>query len=282
MRFAAASLALLALAVPRAHAQLATAELYVNIHAATHATDDTPTTDNQTYDHGPTTTDAFLGSGSFPWLLQSVVSDAMAKSQGQVDWLAAATQLRLAGNFHNEIESAAPSAASGGFDAIAKLTFTVTQQTPFSIAGGVSTGRALSASEVVACQINGTVLAGDTRATPLAAGDYPIVHQGTIYPGETFSLECAARSDGGTSDASTVGFDATLTFGEGGGPGTTTTTTLQPLTKRQCKKACKQGAAACRASCGALVKGEKRLCKKSCKQRLKACGQSTGCTLPVG
>ncbi len=282
MRFAVASLVLLAVAVPRAHAQLATAELYANIHAGTHATDDTPTTDNQTYDHGPATTNGFLGSGSFPWLLQSVVSDAMAKSQGQVDWLAAATQLRLAGNFHNEIESAAPSAASGGFDAVIKLTFTVTEQTPFSIAGGVSTGRALSDSEVVACQINGTVLAGDSRATPLPAGDYAIDYQGVIYPGETFALECAARSDGGTNDASTVGFDATLTFGDGdGGPGTTTTT-LQPLTKKQCKKACKRGAAECRASCGALVKAEKRLCKKSCKQRLKACGQSTGCTLPLG
>jgi hypothetical protein len=282
MRFAVASLVVLACAVPRAHAQLATAELFANIHAGTNATDDTPTSDPQAYDHGPTTTDAFLGSGSFPWLLQSVVTGASAKSTGQVDWLAAATQVRLAGTFQNDIESTAPSAAAGGFDAIAKITFTVTEQTPYTISGGVHTNRALDEAEVVACQINGRVLAGDSRATPLAAGSYGIAYESVAYPGESLALECAAKSNGGTADANTVTFEATVTFGDGdGGPGTTTTT-LQPLTKRQCKKACRQGAAACRGSCGSLVKGEKRLCKKSCKQRLKACGQSTGCTLPVG
>jgi hypothetical protein len=282
MRLVAPAVLLLALAVPRAYAQLASAELFVDIHAATHATDDTPKTDNQTYDHGPTTTDGLLGSGSFPWMLQSVVTDASAKSTGQVDWLAAATQLRLAANVHNEIESAAPSAASGGFDAVIKLTFTVSEQTPFTIAGGVSTGRALSDSEVVACQINGTVLAGDSRATPLPAGDYPIDHQGVISPGESFSLECAARSDGGTADASTVGFDATVTFGDGdGGPSSTTTTTLQPLTKKQCKKACRRAGAACRQSCKTLDKADRKTCKRQCNDRKRQCGQSTGCQLPL-
>jgi hypothetical protein len=280
MRSLSVVLLLLAVTVSRADAQLATAELFVNIDAGTNATDAEGNDDPQAYGQGPQTTNVFLGSGSFPWLLQSVVTGANAKSQGQVDYLAAATQVRLAGNFHNEMASAAPAAAAGGFDAVVKITFTVAEQTPFAIAGGVSTGRALSGPEVVTCQLNGTVLAGDTRATPLDAGDYPIVYDSVAFPGETFALECAARSDGGGADASTVGFDATLTFGEG--TPTTTTTTLQPLTKKQCKKACKRGAAACRAACGSLVKGERRLCRRSCKQRLKACGQSTGCALPVG
>lgn len=269
-----------AMTVSRAHAQLATAELYVDIHAATHANDDTPTTDNQTYDRGPETTNGFLGSGTFPWLLQSVVTGASAKSQGQVDWLTAATQVRLAGSFHNEIESAAPSAASGGFDAVAKITFTVAEQTPFTIAGGVMTGRALDDAEVVACQINGTVLAGDSRATPLAAGSYGITYQSVAYPGESFALECAANSSGGTGDASTVTFEATVTFGDGDGGPATTTTTLQPLSKKQCKKSCKRAAAACRQSCGSFVKGDRRICRRQCKERARSCGQSTGCQLP--
>lgn len=271
---------LLAVTVTRAEAQLASAELFVDINAGTNATNDVPVSDPQSYGVGPQSSNAFLGSGSFPWLLQSVVTGANAKSEGQLDWLATSTQVRLAGNFHNLIAATAPAAALGGFDAVAKITFTVTEQTPFSIAGSVTTGRELSGPEVVACQINGTVLAGDTRATPLAAGSYAIVYDGVIYPGESFALECAAKSDGGSADTNTVTFDATLTFGEG--PATTTTTTLQPLTKRQCKKACKRGAAACRASCGTLEKVERRACRKSCKQRLRACGQSTGCNLPLG
>lgn len=273
-------LLLLAMTVPRAHAQLATAELFVDIDAGTNATDGEGNDDPQAYTQGPRSEDAFLGSGSFPWLLQSVVTGASAKSTGQVDYLSAATQVRLAGNFHNEIESAAPSAASGGFDAVVKVTFTVSEETPYTIAGGVSTGRALDEAEVVACQINGRVLAGDSRATPLPAGSYGITYESVAYPGESFALECAAKSNGGTGDASTVSFEATVTFGDGDGGPASTTTTLQPLSKKQCKKSCKRAAAACRQSCGSFVKADRKICRRQCKGRARSCGQSTGCQLP--
>ena len=65
-------------------------------------------------------------------------------------------------------------------------------------------GRALDGPEVVACQYNGVVLAGDSRAEPLAPGVYPIDAERTLYPGEVGSLECAAASSGGQSDSNTL------------------------------------------------------------------------------
>jgi hypothetical protein len=265
----------------RAGAQLASAELFVNIHANSSAVDEQGHSDTPTpFADGPRTANVLGGSGNIPWSLQSVVTGAEAESNGHVNYLATSQQIVIGGMFRIELASTAPATAGAGFDAIAKISFTVSEETPYSIGGGVSATRALRDDEVVACQINGTVLAGDTRATPLAAGAYGIAYQSVAFPGETIDLECSAAASGGTADANSVAFDVTLNLG--GTPATTTSTTLQPLTKRQCRKACRKGIAACRAACGSLDRPERKACRKSCKQRGRQCGQPSGCNLPVG
>ncbi|HEV7735351.1 MAG TPA: hypothetical protein VGR62_24475 [Candidatus Binatia bacterium] len=279
MRLSVVLAILLATAVPRAEAQLATAELFVDIDAGAQATDEGPISDAETFTDGPRTTDVFLGSGSIPWDLQAIAGGGKGDADGQVNYLAAASQIILGGTFTIQSAAAAPAAALAGFDAVAKITFEVSAETPYTITGSVSTGRALSEAEVVACQINGTVLAGDSRATTLAPGVYPILREGVAFPGESLAVECSAASSGGTADANTVTFDLQLNLGS---TTPTTSTTLQPLTKRQCKKACRRAVAACRASCATLEKAERKTCRRACKQSGRSCGQSTGCALPVG
>ncbi len=279
MRFLAVLAALLEIAVPRAEAQLASAELYVDIDAGAQATDEGPVTDAETFTDGPRTADVFLGSGSIPWDLQAIAGGGTGDADGQVNYLAAASQIVLGGTFAIKSAATAPAAALAGFDAVAKITFQVSEETPYTITGSVSTGRELSEAEVVACQINGTVLAGDSRATTLAPGSYPILREGVVFPGESFAVECSAASSGGTADENTVTFDLQLNFGA---TTPTTSTTLQPLTKKQCKKACRKAVAACRASCATLDKAERKTCRRACKQSGRGCGPSTGCALPVG
>lgn len=262
-----------------AGAQLASAELFVNVTAGASATDMNLPTDTESFSDGPRTTDIFLGSGTIPFDLQAISGGGRADADGQINYLATtSSQISASGNFVFMASAAAPAAALAGFDAVFKITFTVAATTPYTLTGHVSTGRALSAPEVVACQVNGTVLAGDSRATPLAPGTYPFLAERVASAGEPIFIECDAASSGGTSDVNTVTWEFTANFG----PITpTTSTTLVPLTRRQCRKACRQAKAACRTACP-TDKAEGRACRRSCKRRGRACGQSSGCTLPAG
>ncbi|MEB2346166.1 MAG: hypothetical protein OZ948_15680 [Deltaproteobacteria bacterium] len=91
------------------------------------------------------------------------------------------------------------------------IDFQVAVPTTFWITGFVSTTRALSAAELVACQYNGVVLAGDTRATPLDAGTYTFQVERTLDPAESGSLDCSAASSGAMADLNTLTWEVSVT-----------------------------------------------------------------------
>jgi hypothetical protein len=90
------------------------------------------------------------------------------------------------------------------------IRFQVAVQISYTISGFVSTAQALDAAEVAGCQINGTILAGDTRATPLAAGTYRIQAERTLFPAETAVLECSAAASGGQNDSDALAWELTV------------------------------------------------------------------------
>lgn len=254
--------------------QLATAELYVNVTAGATASDMNVPSDTQSFRDGPRTADVLLQSGTISWGLQAIAGGGEADTDGQIHYLTGASQIAISGTFAFHAAATAPAASMAGFDSGVKVTFQTTNTTPYSLSGHVQTGRDLSDSEVVACQINGRSLAGDTRATPLTAGQYTFVDSGTFSPQESIFVECAAASSGGTSDGNHSEWELTLNFGDTG----TTTTTLVAPTKRQCRRACVQAVKTCRAACDG-TKAERRACRHDCKRRGRGCGLTTGCTL---
>jgi hypothetical protein len=103
--------------------------------------------------------------------------------------------------------ASSPAASTAGFDAILSSSFQVVERTCFSPAGHVTTGRDLDNPEVVACQYDGTVLVGDSRAAPLAAGIHAFDDEREVFPGETAVVECAAATSGGQSDTDSLSFE---------------------------------------------------------------------------
>ena len=97
-----------------------------------------------------------------------------------------------------------------GLSGYARMDFRVAAPTAYTLTGYVSTAVALDEPEVASCQINGVVLAGDTRATPLPAGTYPILDERFLYPEETASLECSAKSSGALGESNEVAFEVAV------------------------------------------------------------------------
>lgn len=236
-------------AAPRAGAQLSSAELFVDIDAGVSATDMNIPTDGDSFSDGPRTSDIFLGSGSIPWDVQAAAGAGSATSVGQIQYLATTTsQIYARGDFEFITSVGGDAAALGGFDAGVSIRFQVAIETPYTITGFVSTAQALDGPQVVSCQINGTILAGDTRATPLAAGTYLIDAQRTLFPGETAVLECSAAASGGQNDANTLAWEVTVNGLPEPGPALATLTgvgTIAALARRR-----RPARAGSRAGCG--------------------------------
>ena len=206
--FGAVGLGLLA---PSAEAQLSSAEMFVNVHAGVSAVDMDVPQSNDSFQDGPRTLDILLDSGSIPWDVQAAAGGGAATSDGLLRYLATTTsQIYSHGDFSMLSSAEFPAAALAGFDAVMSISFQVATQTTFTITGFVSTGRALDDPEVVNCQYNGVVLAGDTRATPLAAGTYVFQEEHTLYPLETGVLGCSAASSGGMSDSNALTWDVAV------------------------------------------------------------------------
>lgn len=197
-------------ASPRAHAQLSAAEMFVNIQAGVMAVGDEEPLHSDSFAEGPRNEDIFLKSGTIPFDL-FVASGGQAQSEGQLVYLATNTsEILTTGDYSIHAFATSPDSAIASFDAIFAVDFEVAVQATFTIDGYVSTTRDLSSSEIAACQYNGVILAGDTRATPLPAGTYPFHVERTLYPGEVGSLQCAAAASGATADSATVTWHAAV------------------------------------------------------------------------
>ena len=207
---------------------------------------------------------------------------ATAKSSGDIQYLDSSSNLSVTATFLAEALGTSPAASLAHVDAGFGFLFGASAITSFHVSGLVQTSRPLQdLSDFLQCQLNGSVLAGyPASAIPL---DTPVSfdHDGTIYPGETFQLECRATrgvANGFAPETQDLQFRFTL---ELAGSTPTTSTTLVPLTKKQCRKACNMAAKACRRSRAEAGSGPaRRACKKTCRQARKHCGLATGCALP--
>jgi hypothetical protein len=192
----------LAFAAPRADAQLTSASLSADLNGGVSASQEGFPLDSKSFLPPLISEDIFLESDTIPWDLFAVSGGGEATSTGEFTYLATNTsQIFTRGEFFMEALAAAPAASSASFDASMSIHFQVAVQTTFTITGFVSTTRALDEPEVVGCQYNGVVLAGDTRATPLDAGTYTFQVERTLFPFESGSLDCAAASSGAIADS---------------------------------------------------------------------------------
>jgi hypothetical protein len=278
-RFIPVVVAIAALA-QRADAQLTDIQVFRRVEAGASAVDMNTPQEIDGYDLPPETSPALSGGGQITYDVQVDSGDATAKTSGTIDYLDSSSNLSVTATFHAEALGSSPAASMADVDAGFGFVFGAAAITSFHVSGLVQTSRPLQdLSDFLQCQLNGTVLAGDpASAIPPNAPLY-FDHDGTISPGETFQLECrAARgvSNGFGPETQDLQFRFTL---ELGGATPTTTTTLVPLPKKQCRKHCNQSAQLCRAGCG-FSGTPVRPCKKACRRARKHCNQSTGCRLP--
>jgi len=201
------SLALLP--VTPARADLTSAELYVVVDGYARAGDAEHPYQEATFSDGPRFEDVFLDSGAIPWNLDLTVGGAEAESKGRIEYLAAASHILMTGQFEMRTAVFPEASAIADFDAVAKIDFHVDSISTLRIRGHVSASVALDEPEVVSCQWGGTILAGDDRATPLAAGVYYFDVERTLYPypAEIGSIQCSAAAGGGTLDSNTLDYE---------------------------------------------------------------------------
>lgn len=189
-------------AAPRAGAQLTSASLFADLNGGVMASAEGFPLDSKSYLPPLISEDIFLESDTITWDLFAVSGGAEATSTGEFTYLATNTsQIFTRGEFFMEALAAPPLAGIASFDAAMSIDFAVAVQTTFTITGFVSTTRALDGPEVVSCQYNGVVLAGDTRATLLDAGTYMFQVERTLFPFESGSLDCSAASSGAAADS---------------------------------------------------------------------------------
>jgi hypothetical protein len=208
--FSACVLGLACLAARPAVAQLASAEMFVDIDAGVSASGPSNPFQSETFSNGPRSFDLLGVDDSIGWNL-NVTSGGSAETVGTIDYRAITTyEIVSTGDFSFATLAAPPVSALGGFDATIRIDFQVASVVTFLLSGQVSAARSLDAPDVVACQYNGVVLAGDTRATPLDAGTYAFSVERTLFPNETGSLQCAAASSGGLTDSNELAWRVTV------------------------------------------------------------------------
>lgn len=197
-----------AFAAERAGAEISAATLYrIESSGAGASAPDFPY-QSETSSLGPITTDVYGQSGSDPLDVSVVRGSAYASATGSVSYRTNLVEVRLDSSpLEMRTQAEPPESALASLDAVLQISFQVDVPTTFAIVGHVSSLRDLAVPEVVACQWNGVVLAGDTRATPLAAGTYPFTEERTVYPLETAVVECAAATSGGMTDRSALSFE---------------------------------------------------------------------------
>ena len=277
----AAVLALVALA-SGANAQLTDIQVFQRVQAGVSAVDMNSPQFSDGINLPPTTTPALSDGGQITYMYEVTSGNADATTSGTIDYLSSSSNLSVTATFNSEALGNAPASSLAGVDVGFGFVFGATAITSFHVSGLIQTSRPMQdLSDFLQCQLNGTVLAGHpASAIPL---DTPVHfdHDATIYPGEIFQLECRATrgvSNGFGPETQLLQFQFAL---ELAGSTPTTTTTLVPPTKKQCRKACNAAAKACRQSCAAAGSGpERRACKKTCRQGRKHCGLPTRCALP--
>lgn len=196
----------------RATAQLSSAELFVNIDAGVSATDEGNPTESDSFSDGPRNANIFLNSGNIPWSLFVSAGGGTAESNGSLTYLATNTsQIYSRGDFDFEALASTPAAALASFDAVMGINFQVATQRTLTISGFVSTLFDLEGPEVVNCQYNGVILAGDDRFSTLPGGTYFFDVERTLFPGETGALGCSAASSGADAESNTLVWDVTVT-----------------------------------------------------------------------
>lgn len=266
----------------RADAQLTDIQVFRRVEAGVTAIDMNTPQEVDGYNLPPETSPALSSGGDITYELVVESGGATAKTSGDINYLNSSSNLTVTATFHAEALGTSPAASMADVDAGFGFVFGAAAITSFHVTGLVQTSRPLQdLSDFLQCQLNGTVLAGyPASAIPL---NTPVNfdHDGTIYPGETFQLECRATrgvSNGFGPETQDLQFRFALELAGGGS--TTTTTTLVPPTKKQCRKTCNAAARACRLRCAEAGTGrERRACKRACRQARKHCGLATGCTL---
>lgn len=192
--------AVVALGAGPAGAQLVDATLFKNITAGAGAFDDNGPGDNESYANGPSNDPIPFGAQVIAINLVATDGGAQSSVHGQISYQVLSSELTAKGFVrHYSKATGELASALAGFDAVMSFRFDASEQSEYRIFGWVKSDRDLSEPELIACQRNGIVLAGDTRATLYPLGLQQFEDVRTIFPNEPVTIECGAVASGGAA-----------------------------------------------------------------------------------
>jgi hypothetical protein len=209
--------ALLACTVDSAHAQIVDTTLHKEISAGAGTFDLNETGPNETLSEGPATDPLPLGTDTLPIHVASHIASASAQVDGDIEYQLFDSELLASARvFHSSRVTNDTASAASGFDAVVQFEFDVSTQSEYRIVGWVSSSRPLLGPELISCQRNGVILAGDTRATPYPGGLQTFDETRTAFPNDPVTILCGAVASGGQTASGTVAWQFAVRLSDAG------------------------------------------------------------------
>lgn len=207
---------LLTLCAAEARAQVTSVEVYRDVDAGAAASDQNVGGANDPFQFGPNTTVVLSGGGNTTFDVNMDKGGGHSEAHGLIQYLVSQSEITASGKFTEFTSVIDQASASAGIDATISLKFSVAEKASYRIWGWIQTPKALTDPELLACLRNGVVLAGDSRATPLASGVYMFDQDREIFPEDPVTIECGAACSAAQGQSDDISWRFIIRFTDAG------------------------------------------------------------------